>query len=43
MNYLEERYFNLQQQIHGTKKKYLLDARRVDDRLDILRNYIDHS
>ncbi len=32
--YLEDRLFSLKNQIHGTKKKYLIDVKKIEDRLE---------
>ncbi|KRX07190.1 hypothetical protein PPERSA_00347 [Pseudocohnilembus persalinus] len=42
ITYIEDRFFNLKQQIKGTKKKYLVDVRKLEDRLDNLIRMKDH-
>ncbi|EGR28822.1 hypothetical protein IMG5_168580 [Ichthyophthirius multifiliis] len=34
--FLEDRLFSMKNQIHGTKKKYLIDVRKIEDRLEKL-------
>lgn len=34
--FLEDRFFSLKNQVHGTKKKYLVDVRKIEDRLEKL-------
>lgn len=34
--FLEDRFFSLKNQVHGTKKKYLIDVRKIEDRLEKL-------
>ena len=34
INFLEDRLFSLKNQIHGTKKKYLIDVKKIEDRLE---------
>ncbi|EAR91016.2 hypothetical protein TTHERM_00146220 (macronuclear) [Tetrahymena thermophila SB210] len=36
VTFLEDRFFSLKNQIHGTKKKYLVDVRKIEDRLEKL-------
>ena len=40
LNHMEDKLFNLKHQIHGTKKKYLIDATRIEGRMERLKGVI---